>query len=352
VGSRSGSAEGVAAVLRGLGGCVPDREVTNDELAARLGTTPDWIWQRTGIRARRVIAPGGATSDLAVEAGRLALAAAGTATADIVVLATSTPDHISPATAPAVAARLGLGERPAFDVNCGCSGFVYGLAAATGLIRAGIARSVLLIGADTVSTLVDPLDLGVAILFGDGAGAVMLSAGAPGEPGAIDCFDLGGDGASRSFAIVQNGGSRQRSHGPRPSAETGDYLRLDGIQLFKHAVRRMSRSVADVLDRAGWTADDLAALAPHQANQRILQAVAQELGFPPDRVLSNIDRVGNTSGASIPLLLADAWQQGRLAAGDRLVLTAFGGGFAWGSAALTWPVLTPPAERPVRKELP
>ena len=339
-----GDAPGPAAVLCGFGGWVPEREVTNAELADRLDTSDEWIRQRTGITSRHVIAPGGATSDLAVAAGRRALGAAGTRTVDTVVLATSTPDHISPATAPDVASRLGLHEAAAFDVGAVCSGFVYGLAVATSLIRAGIGGSVLLIGADTYTTVVDPGDRTTAILFGDGAGAVVLRAGAPGEPGETGPFDLGSDGTLKHLILVPNGGSRQRSSDALPPAghdRSGDYVRLNGGEVFKHAVRRMSGSALAVLDLAGWPPDKLGWLVPHQANQRIAAAVAHRLGIAEDRVLSNIARVGNTAGASIPLLLAEAWEQRLLTEGDRVVLTAFGADLTWGSAAITWPAAHP-----------
>ncbi|WAL93211.1 beta-ketoacyl-ACP synthase III [Streptomyces sp. Je 1-369] len=333
-----------AAVLCGFGGYVPHSTLANAELAERFAVDPEWILQRTGIAERRVVEPGGATSDLAVHAGRAALAMADGPPPDAIVLATSTPDHVTPATAPDVADRLGLGGAAAFDVGAVCSGFVYGLATATGLIRGGVARRVLLIGADTYTTVVDPLDRGAAILFGDGAGAVVVRAGTPDEPGAVGEFDLGSDGAHKDLILMPAGGSRQRSSGaqlPPDTQRTHRYARVVGNEVFRNAVRRMTASSRAVLDAAGWPPDQVDHVVPHQANARITRAVAEHLGVPRDRFLSNIERVGNTAGASIPLLLAHAAAERRLAAGALVLLTAFGGGLTWGSATLTWPALTP-----------
>ncbi|MFJ4833798.1 beta-ketoacyl-ACP synthase III [Streptomyces sp. NPDC088747] len=331
-----------AAVLCGLAGWVPPRVVTNDELAARLDTDDTWIRTRTGIRSRHVAEPGQATSDLAVEAGRLALGSAGGEPADAVIVTTTTPDRPCPATAPAVATRLGLSGAAAFDVGAVCTGFVYGLATAAGLIASGVAQRVLLIGADTYSTIVDPLDRANAIIFGDGAGAVVLRAGHPGEPGAVTYFDLGSDGAHEDLIMVAAGGSRRGATAVE-TTHAERHFAMRGKEVYRHAVTRMAASARATLDKAGWKTDDVDHFVPHQANLRILHSVADDLDLPRERCVSNVDTVGNTGAASIPLALADATTQQRIRAGDRLLLTAFGGGLTWGSCLLTWPEL---AEHP------
>ncbi|MEU6130716.1 beta-ketoacyl-ACP synthase III [Saccharopolyspora sp. NPDC047091] len=325
-----------AAVLAGLGGWTPPRVVTNDMLAAELDTSDEWIRTRTGIHRRCVVPPGMSTGDLAVEAGSRALDSAGGGAVDAVVLATSTPDRPCPATAPSVAHRLGLGEVPAFDVAAVCTGFLYALATARGLIGAGIAGSVLVIGADAFSTILDPADRTTRVIFGDGAGAVVLRAGEVAEPGALLGFDLGSDGADAELITVPAGGSQQRSRGA-PAAVADHYFQMDGKPVFSRAVRRMSGSARRVVADAGWEMSDVDVLVAHQANARILKACAAELGIAPERAVQNLDRVGNTVAASVPLAMADAAASGELAPGDRVVLTGFGGGLTWGATALRWP---------------
>jgi 3-oxoacyl-[acyl-carrier-protein] synthase-3 len=327
------------AVLCGLGAWLPPTVVTNDDLAQRLDTTDEWIRSRTGIRQRHIIEAGSATSDLAVEAGRRALKSAGVASVDAVVLATTTPDHPIPATAPAVAARLGLSGTAAFDVNAACSGFVYGLATAVALITAAMADRVLFIGADTVSTAVNQNDRSSAPLFGDGAGAMVLRAGTTDEPGAIAAFDLGSDGDQAALIRQNAGGSRQRSTRQDPP-EADRYVVMDGKGVFTTAITRMTASSRAVLQRAGRSTHEVDRLVAHQANARILHAVAHQLDLPADRLVTNIDQVGNTTAASIPLALAHAARTGSLHTGQLVLLTAFGGGLTWGSALLQWPDLT------------
>ncbi|MFI9383548.1 beta-ketoacyl-ACP synthase III [Kutzneria sp. NPDC052558] len=322
-----------AAVLAGLGGYLPPRLVTNDELCAGLDSTPEWIESRTGIRERRHVDPGTATSDLAVEAGARALRSAGITSVDVVVVATTSPDRTCPATAPEVAMRLGVGTVAAYDVASACGGFAYGLATASGLIAAGIADTVLLVGAEAFSVFVDPADRATRPIFGDGAGAAVLRAGRPSEPGAIGPFDLGSDGEGVALLAVPAGGSRQHDGVER-------YLAMDGRAVYQNAVKRMTRSATAVLDRAGWPVETVDSFVGHQANIRILHTVADRLGVPRERAVVNIDRVGNALAASIPLALAEANALGRLTLGDRVLLTAFGAGFSWGSTVLTWPRLT------------
>jgi 3-oxoacyl-[acyl-carrier-protein] synthase-3 len=294
--------------------------VTNDDLARVLDTTGTWIRSRTGIEQRHVASPGMTTADLAVEAGLRALKSSGTGTADALILATTTPDRRCPATAPEVAARLGLGQAAAFDVSAVCSGFIYALAAAAGLIAAGTAGRVLVIGAETFTRLLDPADRTTRAIFGDGAGAVVLRAGDAGEPGALGPFWLGSDGSGASLITVPDGG----------------YFQMQGQPVYRRAIETMATSTARVLELAGLEVADIDWLVCHQANRRILAAVATRLGLPERACLSNIDTVGNTAAASIPLALADAAAGGALRAGDLVVLTAFGGGLTWGSALLRW----------------
>lgn len=330
--SVQGFPSGRAAVLTGLGAALPDRVVDNHELASRLDTSDEWIRTRTGIRERRVAAPGESTVDLAVAAGRQALAGTG-AGADAVVLATSTADQLCPASAPQVAARLGLGTAAAFDVNAVCSGFIYALATAQGLIAGGIAKRVLVIGADVFTSLLDPEDRTTVPIFGDGAGAVVLRGGDADEPGALGPFDLHSEGELADLLWVEAGGARHRfSDDPRDH-----YLRMQGTAVFRHACARMAESSRAVLEQAGWMVGDVDRFVGHQANIRILQAAAKHLGLPADAVVANIDRVGNTSAASIPLALADAAADATIVPGHRVLLTAFGAGLTWGSTLLTWP---------------
>ncbi|WP_432046803.1 beta-ketoacyl-ACP synthase III [Streptomyces asiaticus] len=331
-----GAAGRRAAVLCGLGAWLPPNTVTNQALAARLDTSDAWIRSRTGIAVRHVVDPGMATSDLAVQAGQRALKSAGEGHVDAVVLATTTPDRPCPATAPEVASRLGLGGVAAFDVSAVCSGFLYGLAAADGLIAAGTADRVLVIGADAFTSIIDPHDRGTAVIFADGAGAVVLCAGTLDEQGAIGPVVLGSDGELSDLIEVRAGGSRQRASGRQP--QPGDeYFRMRGRDTYRHAVERLTSASRQAMARAGWQMSDIDRVVSHQANARILGAVAERLGIPAERLLSNIEHVGNTGAASIPVLLAQAAEEGTLTAGQRVLLSAFGGGLAWGAMTLTWP---------------
>lgn len=335
------------AVVCGLAGWLPPRAVTNEELSQRLDTTDAWIRTRTGIGRRHFVGPGQATSDLAVEAGRRALESAGIESVDAVIVATTTPDRSCPATAPVVADRLGLNGVAAFDVSAVCTGFVYGLASAAGLIAAGVARRVLLIGADTYSAIVDPDDRANAIIFGDGAGAVVLRAGHADELGAVTHFDLGSDGANEDLIMVAAGGSRQRAD---DATRADQHFAMRGREVYRHAVTRMAGSARAVLERADWKVEDIDHFVPHQANLRILHSVADELGLARTACVSNIESVGNTGAASIPLALADAAARQTVRPGQRILLTAFGGGLTWGSCVLRWPDLTASGTRRTTEE--
>ncbi|WP_055714835.1 beta-ketoacyl-ACP synthase III [Streptomyces torulosus] len=330
-----------AAVIGGIGSWLPPGLVSNDDLADRMDTSDAWIRTRTGIRTRYFVPPGMPTSRLAAEAGARALESAGTADADAVVLATTTPDRPCPASAPEVARRLGLTGVPAFDVSAVCTGFLYALTAAAGMIASGAAEQVLVIGAEAFSTIVDPHDRSSAVVFGDGAGAVVLRAGDPGEPGALGRIVLGSDGSLADLITVRAGGSER----PHPEADPGRsdpadrYFSMRGREVFQHAVTRMSQSAREALAHTGWRPGDVDRLVGHQANLRILHAVAEQLDIPVERLVVHLDRVGNTAAASIPLALAHAHATGDLVPGARVVLAAFGGGATWGATALTWPSL-------------
>ncbi len=317
--------------ITGLGSYLPEQVVTNEDFAKRLDTSDEWIRTRTGIRERHYAAPHQATSDLATEAGRAALNDAGLTAddVDVIIVATTTPDHPVPATAPIVAARLGR-TCTAFDLNAACSGFVYGLQVGSGMAAGG--STVLLIGAETLTRYVDPDDRSIAVLFGDGAGAVVLQRDAAAS---IGPFDLSSDGSELEILWMRAGGSRE-PFDPIAHAEASSRMSMRGGDVYRHAVTRMTSSSQIVLEAAGITIDDIDLMVGHQANLRILEAVGQRLGVPEHRCHVTVDRHGNTSAASIPLALDDARQQGLLDPGARLLLTAFGGGLTWGSCVLTW----------------
>jgi 3-oxoacyl-[acyl-carrier-protein] synthase-3 len=306
---------GRGIVVRSCGIAVPDKVVTNDDLAARLDTSDAWITERTGIRERHI---GGTTSSLAAEAGQLALDRAGVAAADIdmLVLATTTPDAMVPSTASTVQELLGI-PGGAFDINAACSGFVYGLAVSAGLAATGTDR-ILLVGAETLSRITDWDDRKIAVLVGDGAGAVVVEAVE--GPGNLLSHNLHSDGSLRHLLYCDHGG----------------YLYMDGQEIFRKAVRVVVESANQALDDAGVGIDEITMLIPHQANLRIIQAACQRLGIPEERTAIVIDRYGNTSSASIPLALDHALQTGRVNDGDLLLLTGFGGGMSWASAVLRW----------------
>ena len=324
-----------SAVICGLGSWLPPRIVTNDELATRMDTSDEWIRTRTGIGSRHIVDAGLSTSDLAAQAGARAMDCAGVKDVDVVVLATTTPDRTCPATAPLVAHRLGLTGRPAFDVSAVCTGFLYALSVAAGLIASGAAEQVLVVGAEAFSTIIDPADRTTGVLFGDGAGAVVLRAGDPAEPGAIGWVELGSDGSLADIITVRAGGAEQRS-----SSDPADhYFSMRGQEVFTHAVKRMSQAATTALAKAGWQAGQVDRLVGHQANLRILQAIGERMDISAERIVVHLDRVGNTAAASIPLALDHAAGTGDLFPGARVVLAAFGGGATWGATALTWPVL-------------
>lgn len=329
---RSANAAGARlAVLHALGAALPDRQVDNTEIAARLGTSDEWIRTRTGIRQRRIAEPPTDVTTLAVRAGRRALAAGTGRQPDAVIVATSTPPRPLPALAPQVAHALGLTDTAAFDTAAVCSGFLYALATAAGLIAAGTADEVLVIASEVYTSIVDPQDRDTAAVFADGAGAAVLRAGHPHEAGALGPFVLGSDGGLSDLIQI-----------PAPGA----YFQMRGREVFRHAVQRMSAACRSAAARAGWRLDDIDHIAAHQANARILHAIAAELALPAPRMLTNIDHLGNTGAASIPLLLHEAAQHAQLRAGDKVLLVAFGGGLTWAATTLVWPAVHLREEQP------
>jgi 3-oxoacyl-[acyl-carrier-protein] synthase-3 len=340
---------GLAAGVRvaGWGTALPRRRVTNHDLARHLDTSDEWIVERSGIRERRWAGAGESTGPLSVAAAHDALQRAGVAPADldIVVVATSTPEMPLPSTAALVAAELGA-TAGAFDVNAACAGFVYGLAAASALVSSGVARTALLVGADTMTSLVDPDDRATAVLFGDGAGAVVLTGDHGGGMAHLDrtpglvASDLVGDPAGVDLLVVPAGGSARPASAATVAG--GDhFLRMDGREVFRRAVRAVEASIARTLARAGCTADDVALFVPHQANARIVDAVLARTGLPADRTSSTIDRFGNTSAGSIPIALAEAADAGTVAPGDLVLMCGFGAGLTVGTALWRWSTPTP-----------
>lgn len=327
-----------AAVLEAVAGWVPPRVVANTDLPASWGVDDAWVRRRTGIATRHWADPGTSTGDAAAAAAHRALVNAGMPQVDAVVVASSTPDRPMPAMAPQLAARLGLDGTAAWDVSAACSGFVYGLASAAGVLCAGIAERVLLVAAEVYSTLIAPDDRSAGVVFADGAGAVLLRRGEQGEPGSVLGFDLGSDGTGHHLIEVPGGGALERAR-PDVYRPADRYFRMDGREVFQHAVTRMTESSRLVLKNVGWTAADVEHLVAHQANARILSAVGDRLEIPTERRLAHIERVGNTGAASIPLALADAADRQQLHGGQRVLLTAFGAGLTWGSAAVLWPDL-------------
>jgi len=320
------------SIVRGCGAYLPARIVTNDELATRLDTSDEWIRQRTGITQRHLAADGELTSDLAVAAATRALDHAGLRGADIdlIVLATSTPDETFPATATRVQHRLGMTGGAAFDVQAVCSGFVYALATADNFIKAGQARNVLVIGAETFSRILDWTDRQTCVLFGDGAGAVVLSAGegsgSTSDRGVLSTH-LHSDGSQHDILYVDGGPSSTRTTG---------YLRMEGKEVFRYAVQRLAQVVDEALSAHHLTPRDIDWLVPHQANKRIIDGVGRKLALPPEKVVITVDRHANTSAASIPLALAEAVHDGRIGRGDLVLLEAMGGGLTWGAALIRW----------------
>ena len=314
--------------IAGTGSYLPELIVTNDELARRVDTSDAWIRTRTGIRERRIAAPAETTSDLALHAARGALDAAGITAAelDLIVVATTTPDMVFPSTACILQAKLGARGGPAFDVQAVCSGFVYALAIADRMVAGGLARNALVVGAEIYSRILDWSDRATCVLFGDGAGAVVLLPSA--TPGIVGAH-LHADG-SQADALCVPGSLAEGAVVGSP------FLRMDGGTVFKFAVRVLAEAGNEALTEARLTADDVDWLIPHQANMRIIEATAKRIGIPMERVVTTVERHANTSAASIPLALDEAARDGRIETGQRVLLLGVGGGFTWGSILLQW----------------
>lgn len=332
IGLRRGLVRG--ARISALGVHVPERVLTNAEISQSLDTSDEWILTRTGIRERRIARADEAASDLGEVAARRCLesGALDPGELDLVIVTTISPDHIMPATASIVADKIGATKAGAFDVQAGCTGFVYGLAIATAFVSANIYQNILVIGAEVLSKMVDWEDRGTCVLFGDGAGAVLVQ---PTDNGSIFSFDLGNDGSGASYLNVPAGGSRKPA-----SYETvrlhEHAMHMTGSEVFKFATRTVVGSCEKVLGDAGLTVEDVDLFVPHQANIRIIETAARRLGFTEAQVFANLDRYGNTSCASIPICLHEASQNGRLKKGDMLLMAGFGAGLTWGSCLTKW----------------
>ncbi len=319
-------------VIRGCGSYLPERTIDNEELSAKVETSDEWIVERTGIRYRHVAAEGEFTSDLAYAAADRALDNTEMAAdeIDLIVLATSTPDETFPATATTVQARLGIHHGAAFDVQAVCSGFIYALAVVDNFIKTGQSKNALVIGAETFSRILDWEDRGTCVLFGDGAGAVVVSGnksnGSAEDRGVLSTH-LHADGRHHDLLYVDGGPS---------STQTTGHLRMRGREVFRHAVVNLTQVVEESLAANGLTADDIDWLVPHQANKRIIDSTTRKLGLSPDKVVLTVENHGNTSAASVPLALSTAVQDGRIKQGDLILMEAMGGGFAWGAALARW----------------
>jgi 3-oxoacyl-[acyl-carrier-protein] synthase III len=321
--------------ITGVGVALPERIMTNDELAKIVETSDEWIRQRTGIRERRIASPGEATSDFAVRAARQAMAEAGVTPddVDLIIVGTVTPDHIFPSTACLVQDALGCSRAAAMDLAAACPGFIYGMVVAQNMIATGAYNCALVIGAELLSRLTDWTDRATCVLFGDAAGAAVLQPVAPGK--GILASILGSEGAGAQHLLIPAGGSRKPIT-PEAVENREIYIKMNGQEVYKFAVRVMNETVTEVLEKAGLTVADLDLLVPHQANTRIIEGAMKRLEIGPEKVVVNLDRYGNTSSASIPVALREALDAGRVKDGDVLVLVAFGAGLVWGACALRW----------------
>jgi 3-oxoacyl-[acyl-carrier-protein] synthase III len=320
--------EGIAVSITGLGAHVPERVVTNEELAGMVDTSDEWIRERTGIRERRIAAPEEALSDLALPALERALSEAGVAAADLdlIIVATVTPDMMFPTTSALLADAIGAADAAAYDLLAGCTGFMYALAQAYGMIAAGLSEKALVVGGDVLSRILDWSDRSTVVLFGDGAGAVVLERV---ERGGFLGFELGADGGGGIHLALPGSGSR------RVDGAKG-FVTMNGREVFKFATRVLVSSAQALLGRCGLGPGDVDVYVPHQANVRIIDYASRKLGIPEDRVVMNVDRYGNTSSGSIPLALAEAEDEGRLEPGRLVLMTGMGAGLTWGSGLIEW----------------
>ena len=329
-----GTANGYRVSITGIGANAPERVMTNEELSKLVDTSDEWIVVRTGIRERRIAREDEALSDVALPAVREALEMAGVGgpDLDLIVCATVTPDMAFPATAALIADALGSSEAAAYDLSAGCTGFMYGIAQAYGMLAGGVCRRALVVGGDVLSKIVDWSDRATCIVFGDGAGAVVMERV---ERGGFLGFELGADGSGGMQLYLPAGGSRAPT-----SAETvahhGHFVHMNGREVFKFATRVLVSSAEKLLDQLGLTVDDIDLYVPHQANIRIIKHAVERLGIPEEKVVVNVDRYGNTSSGSIPLALADAVRERRVNKGDIVLMTGMGAGLTWGSGVMEW----------------
>src|SRR5215216_3503227 len=323
-----GRPNGAPVSITGLGTYAPDRVVTNDELAELVDTSDEWITERTGIKERRIAAPEQAMTDLALPAARIALERAGVKPTelDLIIVATVTPDMMFPTTGSLLGDLLPAPDAAAYDLLAGCTGFVYALAQAYSMVAAGLSKRALVVGGDVLSKILDWTDRSTLVLFGDGAGAVVLEAV---DEGGFLGFELGADGGGGRHLWLPGSGSR---HFDDPQS----FVQMNGREVFKFATRVMIYSAERLLEACGRTVEDVDVYVPHQANVRIIDHAAKKLGFPKEKVVVNVDRFGNTSSGSIPLALADAAADGRLRPGKLVLMTGMGAGLTWGSALMTW----------------
>jgi 3-oxoacyl-[acyl-carrier-protein] synthase-3 len=329
-----GQADGYRVTITGLGANVPEQVLTNGELAKMVDTSDEWIVKRTGIRERRIAGPDEALSDISLPAARTALEHAGVAaeSLDLIVVATVTPDMFFPATAAILADELGAADAAAYDLSAGCTGFMYAVAQASAMLAAGLGRKALVVGGDVLSKIVDWSDRATCIVFGDGAGAVVLERS---TGGGFLGFELGADGSGGLDLYVPAGGSREPTS-EETVARRKHYVRMNGREVFRFATRVLVSSGQKLLDECGVAVEDVDVYVPHQANVRIIEHAAEKLGILPERVVINVDRYGNTSSGSIPLALADAVEEGRVKKGDLVLMTGMGAGLTWGSGLMEW----------------
>jgi 3-oxoacyl-[acyl-carrier-protein] synthase III len=326
---------GVAISITGIGAYAPSRVMTNDELAQIVDTSDEWIVERTGIRERRIAEPEQAMSDIARPAAEQALEQAGVAAKDVdlIIVATVTPDMAFPSTGAILADQLGAPDAAAYDLSAGCTGFMYALAQAYGMLAGGLSDRALVVGGDILSKIMDWTDRRTCVLFGDGAGAVMLERVDDG--GGFLGFELGADGSGGPQLYMPGGGSRAPATA-ETVAERMHYAKMNGREVFKFATRVLVSSAAKVLEECGRDVDEVDVYVPHQANVRIIDHASRKLGIPDEKVVVNVDRYGNTSSGSIPLALADAQAEGRLEQGRLVLMTGMGAGLTWGSGLIEW----------------
>ena len=325
-----GRATGPPISITGVGAYVPERVLTNDELADIVDTSDEWIMARTGIRERRIAAPEEALTDIALPAARAALAQAGVEAKeiDLLICATVTPDMMFPTSSALLADTLGAPDAGAYDLLAGCTGFMYAVVQAYGMMAAGLADRALVVGGDVLSRILDWTDRSTLVLFGDGAGAVVLERVE--QPGFLG-FELGADGGGGIHLSLPGSGSRRMT-----DANANGYVHMNGREVFKFATRVLVSSAQAVLERCGVAVEDVDVYVPHQANVRIMDHAAEKLGIPHERMVMNVDRYGNTSSGSIPLALAEAQHDGRLKKGDLVLMTGMGAGLTWGSGLMEW----------------